>query len=453
MNNYLQNFQKNKQTPIFLIILGFLLVGSVFALDYMAYAQIFEYTILENPLMVEMSKKMYLESSLETVYLGNDVTLSGYYYYNGKPVGNASIAIVDRSTNEVIGFDSTDSQGKFSINWTPKNIGTFQIYARTPSDLIESTTASSNAIIVNVEFIPPNNLLTLSVSSSNPQEKEIIEFYGSYTNDNDPLVNYQIIILDQESGKLIKQTKTDSHGQYSIKENLSLRENTYKIYAMSWDPIENMVLDNSNVVRVKVQPTPIPEPKSEIQPNLILNSLPPRIVEGDVIEITGHVTSYGFSGNRVFVKINDDNLIDRINPEREFSVKWTVTSTDIGDVKIYAECDCDGKNIQSNTQLIKVESATVYTPPSSVNVDAENENQKTPTEEPPWLILGIGGIAAAGGAGIAVKTLMFSKTTMSKTNLLDNKQSDIFHNNENPIDEEQIPMPEVEIEVSWGFEK
>lgn len=69
---------------------------------------------------LEKSDVKYFDNPSREIFLGNAIDFSGQYLINDKPKKRISVQLIDKLTNQVIGIDKTDSQGKYPVKWTPK---------------------------------------------------------------------------------------------------------------------------------------------------------------------------------------------------------------------------------------------------------------------------------------------------------------------------------------------
>ena len=317
--------------------------------------------------------KLTLNAFPLSVTEGEPVRFSGIVKYepDNTSIPNATIKIFDSSNSREIGKGTTDTKGQYFVDWNTASddIGSHKIYAQYSdpiiSDFITYIDYFSPTIGVDVLAIsPPIHSLTLDVDQTTITEGEKITFSGSYASDENPLSSHEIMIMDETTGEPILTTTTNPNGSY-LQEWVTAQENigSHTFYAQSlYDPnnLESQ-LDVSTKHIVTVSP--------EI-PILVLDPLPAEVEEGDVINITGYITTDDFYGNRVRININNDQsrFLDKINLENIFSIPWRATSDDIGANTIYAECICDEQNLQTPKQTVTVYGITPPDPPLKVTI-------------------------------------------------------------------------------------
>ena len=214
-------------------------------------------------------------------------------------------------------------------------------------------------------YVPEYEYFYIEGSEDNVSIGEKITFSGQILLENEPEGYISIAIMDETKNEVIVEGYSDYEGFYFM-DWYPEESGFYEIYARTPSDLELEVISISNTIFVNVEELELlpPPPIIEEEIELVLEPLPEKIPEGEFFMIKGYVTSQEFTGNRVFIKI--DNLLettDKINPEGEFSKNWSVTSDFVGIMEISAECPCDGYYLHSKVQKVIVEREQIPTPP------------------------------------------------------------------------------------------
>ena len=320
---------------------------------------------------------------------GDLVTFYGSFLTDGSP--NYDYLIVVRNHHDqskIIGSDRTDLNGQYRITWTTteQDVGSYTFVSeivpdkKSPFTIPESFV--SNRVFSTVSALP-DCVIDLAANPKTAEENSLVNIQGtlectyeyhtaimisdgssyddfSYDysglqvsrNDNSSSNNdyaysisdRNIEIRDSSDNGFIVSTVTDENGVFSVNWNAIYKNTPYDLYALFVD-------DKTELAASHVETVTVTQPENA---KLFLKSLE-DVEPNSRVKILGYISEDGFEGQRVLIR-DGGNIVDTttINIDRSFSGSMLVSDIFLGEKQISAECDCDQRDLKSNTVTFSV---------------------------------------------------------------------------------------------------
>jgi len=260
---------------------------------------------------------------------GDPIIFSGSYIVGGNPQIDEEIQIIDQTRNKIIDRVQTDSTGQYELEWTSVYSGNlpYEFYAKVASRSINSDSDIVSVMINRISF-------TLDADSSDVYNGEIINFFGRFLFNENPISEIPITINERTNDIPIYGGLTDINGEFSANWQAEYDEdnnNIYKFYATFEVPSYSAYLVaprydsrsfESNNISIRV----LDYVESEL--SLTLDSLPIQIKEGEPLVFSG-----------IFEQINNDS----VEPKTGFPI--CIVNYDSKEIITFGETDNNGSYV------------------------------------------------------------------------------------------------------------
>ena len=180
-----------------------------------------------------------LDKIPSSIYAGKSVTFTGELVSNGKPLSNAMVMIYedDIGDDERLGYQKTDSNGRFSIVWKVDAAlfeKDFDIYAVFDGDSIYKRDRSTNQIMTVLKY---SGGITLDSIPSSAKVGERVTFSGTLRLEKSDPEGMAVYIKDEDPASeddLLATAYVDGNGRFSADwiAYYADADNTVDIYAV-----------------------------------------------------------------------------------------------------------------------------------------------------------------------------------------------------------------------------
>ena len=175
-----------------------------------------------------------------SVYAGDSVTFTGTLTANGRPLGNAFVQVLEDdpfSLDQRLGYERTDSNGKFSITW---NAGAglieddFDVYAVFNGDNIYKKDRTPNQTMSVLKY---GGFISLDHFPNSAKVGDVITFSGTLNLDGFNTEGAVVYIKDEDPGTgddLLATGYVDGSGRFSANwfANYADVDSTVDVYAV-----------------------------------------------------------------------------------------------------------------------------------------------------------------------------------------------------------------------------
>jgi hypothetical protein len=272
----------------------------------------------------------------------------------------------------LVGTTATDDTGKYFVAWDAKYKAPSQVFLasitkKPPIESISMFTGlqfQSNQVKVAIqEKVQQIAALTIEQLQSNVIEGKTVDFSGTAavtninSNSSEPITNIPICIFDEVTSQLLSSGKTDENGKYHAQWKSVYREKPYMVYASFFENCDSSNVDLGYLGKIDTEQylwtNTYPVTVYEI-PTLHLEPIV-EATQGDIITLNGFITSENFAGHQVNVAINGQvQFSSSFDENGFFSLNLDSSQTPTGNYKTQLQCDCEGLNLLSNTQIITI---------------------------------------------------------------------------------------------------
>ncbi len=338
---------------------------------------------------------------------GDSIIFSGDYMAGSSPQINEEIQIIDQTNNRIIKTVKTDLDGQYEVQWNAKyNDGIlYKFYAKAPSSKINNSS--------EFEFVLVNRILfEITASPTDVFDGETVLFSGKFLVNEKPVTDIPITILEKSHNISINANTTNAKGEFFAKWQAEYDvNNVYEFYAVYevryYSPKSAMMVAPIYESRIFESETVIILALDHVEPNnisLILDPLPPQIMEGESIIFSGVLEQTRGDlieplNNQPICIVNKDSkeIIESSDTDSDgrYNIPWTVVYQEKQPFEFYA---VSYDNCDSDDDSIKFENSDEYE-------YFKSEIRQTKFDSEPILILDkIASIAYVG------KTLILSGT-------------------------------------------
>lgn len=319
--------------------------------DVATYEKFLEIDVIPKPVTT-----LTLNANPLSITEGDAVTFSGSFLYGDDPLPNSLIQINDANNpDKIIGSDYTNARGEYLVTWdtSSANIQTHTFVAKSvpiSDDSFASgyfyipTIFTSDVVAIAVTSQSADCSLDMIATPESTEENLPVNIRGTLLCYNASVFDHRIEIIDSSNNQIITNAFADDNGFYSVSWNAVYRNTPYDLYARYVD--DDVEITASNIDTVTVI-------KSEAI-NLVLEPLS-DVEQGSMVDLFGHITGDGFQGQRVLIR-SDGQIVTtaRIDANRIFSESWSILDNTLGQKQVIAECECNGRYLQSNAVTFSV---------------------------------------------------------------------------------------------------
>lgn len=282
------------------------------------------------------------------VYLGNDISITGYFIAGNKFISNHEINI--EYDNEIIESSLTNKFGRYEESITTQPTDNPGMHSITTSTYFNGTEYTSEKIHITLHKIPTKLKLTIPKNQYQPQTP--ITFSGKLSTHSNKGIRDKILLRYNEINKTII-TNSSGNFTYTISTNLSY--GSYTIDA-TYNPekIYNPCISNTLHFDIN-EPT-----------KLTIISNIKNIHNGELLAINGtlqnEITSDPISGKTIQIYVNGKpSKVAITDREGNYNISWKTDNISAGPGFIYSKYISDDnqwRSCTSNTINIYVFSKT-----------------------------------------------------------------------------------------------